>query len=128
MGGTHHSNRRLPPNSKAQSGDFDRSRIPRSKFRLVSSNLKQTPKEAKHEQELFTEQFVRNGKPDRTQNPDLKGCARSAIPRIADRCPHHTARGRGPKRRWNFHGGSYEDFGYSIRAGLRGAGRRAVLR
>jgi DNA-binding response OmpR family regulator len=72
VGGTHHSNRCLPPNSKAQSGDFDRSRIPRSKFWLVSSNLKQTPKEAKHEQELFTEQFVRDGKSDRTQTPISK--------------------------------------------------------
>ena len=57
---------------RRQSGDFDRSRIPRSKFWLVSSNLKQTPKEAKHEQELFTEQFVRNGKSDRTQTPISK--------------------------------------------------------
>src|SRR4030081_323543 len=120
MGGTHHSNRCLPPNSKAQSGDFDRSRIPRSKFWLVSSSLKQTPKEAKHEQELFTEQFVPNGKPDRTQNPDPKGRARSAIWRIADPCPLHTAGGRGAKRRRKFHGGSYEDSGYFIRADLRG--------
>jgi DNA-binding response OmpR family regulator len=97
MGGTHHSNRCLPPDSKAQPGDFDRSRIPRSKFWLFSSNLKQTPKEAKHEQELFTEQqFVRNGKPDRTQNPDFKARARSAIPRIADPCPHDTAGGPAP--------------------------------